>query len=234
MHGPPSARSRICTLSASVARQSAENFSMTVARSKASSGKGTTPARTIPGSKPSAPPTAKTLYVKETTSPKLPPPPRSAQKSSGSLSALAVTSVPSASTTSADTRLSMASPTRGVSQPMPPPRVSPPIPVSGCVPSGAAKLWGLSALSTSAIFAPPSAVTTMRSGSTMTPFILRRLMRKAPFGMHIGEWPPESTATFFPAASLTTATTSCAVVGIAITAGQSLTLLFQQSSRALR
>ena len=37
--------------------------------------------------------------------------------------------------------------------------------------------------------------------------------------MHMGEWPPESTATFFPAASLTTDMTSFAVVGIAITAG---------------
>ena len=128
----------------------------------------------------------------------------------------------------------MASPTRGVSQPIPPPRVRPPIPVSGWVPSGAAKLWGASAESTSRIFAPPWAVTTMRSGSTTTPFIFRRLMRNAPFGMHMGEWPPESTATFCPAASLTTACTSCTVVGIAITLGQSLTLLFQQSSRALR
>ena len=59
-------------------------------------------------------------------------------------------------------------------------------------------------------------------------------MRKAPFGMHMGEWPPESTATFLPAASLTHVITSSFVDGIAITDGQSLTLLFQQSSRALR
>ena len=46
----------------------------------------------------------------EVTTPKLPPPPRSAQNRSGCSSALACTCVPSASTTSAPIRLSIVSP----------------------------------------------------------------------------------------------------------------------------
>ncbi len=50
--------------------------------------------------------------VNEVTMPKLPPPPRSAQNRSGWEFSLAVTKLPSASTTSADSRLSMVWPNR--------------------------------------------------------------------------------------------------------------------------
>ena len=48
--------------------------------------------------------------VNEVTTPKFPPPPRSAQKRSGCVDSDAVTTRPSASTTSAATRLSMVRP----------------------------------------------------------------------------------------------------------------------------
>ena len=63
------------------------------------------------------------------TTPKLPPPPRSAQNSSGFSSALARACVPSARTTSASIRLSIVSPCLRERWPMPPPRVRPPTPV---------------------------------------------------------------------------------------------------------
>ena len=52
--------------------------------------------------------------VNSVTTPKLPPPPRIAQKRSGFSSALAVTCVPSASTSFAESRLSIVSPWRRV------------------------------------------------------------------------------------------------------------------------
>ena len=52
--------------------------------------------------------------VNSVTAPKLPPPPRIAQKRSGFSSALAVTCEPSASTICAESRLSMVSPWRRV------------------------------------------------------------------------------------------------------------------------
>ena len=50
--------------------------------------------------------------VKEVTTPKLPPPPRSAQNRSACELSLAVTNEPSARTTSAESRLSTVSPNR--------------------------------------------------------------------------------------------------------------------------
>jgi hypothetical protein len=52
--------------------------------------------------------------VKEVTTPKLPPPPRNAQNRSGWVVSSAVTKVPSARTTSAESRLSMVRPNRRV------------------------------------------------------------------------------------------------------------------------
>src|SRR5829696_1933820 len=57
------------------------------------------------------------------TTPKLPPPPRIAQKRSACSSGAARRISPSAVTTSADSRLSTVSPCLRVSQPMPPPKV---------------------------------------------------------------------------------------------------------------
>ena len=70
------------------------------------------------------------------TTPKLPPPPRSAQNRSGSFSADATWTEPSAQTTVAERRLSMVSPYLRRTQPSPPPRVRPPTPVSDTTPPG--------------------------------------------------------------------------------------------------
>ena len=67
--------------------------------------------------------------VSAVATPKLPPPPCSAQKSSGFSVSLASTSSPAAVTSSTDSRLSQASPNLRSSHPVPPPRVNPPTPV---------------------------------------------------------------------------------------------------------
>ncbi len=89
------------------------------------------------GRRPS--PTGCSRNWNEVTTPKLPPPPRSAQNRSGFSSALACTSVPSASTTSASSRLSIVRPYLRVRWPMPPPSVSPPTPVVEMIPHGVAR-----------------------------------------------------------------------------------------------
>ena len=61
--------------------------------------------------------------------PKFPPPPLSAHRRSGSDSSLTWTTLPSAVTSSTPTRLSDASPCFAISQPSPPPSVSPAMPV---------------------------------------------------------------------------------------------------------
>jgi len=70
------------------------------------------------------------------TIPKFPPPPRTPQNRSGCSSALARKTPPSASTTSAEIRLSQANPYFDELQPYPPPRVNPPIPVVVTRPPG--------------------------------------------------------------------------------------------------
>ena len=79
-------------------------------------------------------PTSCRLYSSEAAIPKLPPPPRIAQKRSAFSSALARTTRPSAMTISAERRLSSASPYFGISQPRPPPSVSPAMPVDPTTP----------------------------------------------------------------------------------------------------
>src|SRR5207248_7970304 len=106
--------------------------------------------------------------VNSVTTPKLPPPPRSAQKSSAFSSALAVTFSPSASTTSAESRLSIVSPQPRVRYPIPPPCVSPPTPVVEMIPHGTASPYGLVAASTSPQVQPPPTRTVRASGSTVT------------------------------------------------------------------
>ena len=71
--------------------------------------------------------------------PKLPPPPRIAQKRSGFSSSLAVTNSPSAVTTSAERRLSTVAPCFRISQPMPPPSVRPAMPVWVTIPPTVAR-----------------------------------------------------------------------------------------------
>ena len=64
-------------------------------------------------------------YVKVVATPKLPPPPRSAQKRSGSDASVTSSTSPSAVTSSTASRLSAARPCFAISQPSPPPSVQP-------------------------------------------------------------------------------------------------------------
>ena len=70
------------------------------------------------------------------TTPKLPPPPRSAQNSSEFSVALARTREPSAVTSVKPATLSQESPNNLVSQPVPPPKISPEAPVCDTTPAG--------------------------------------------------------------------------------------------------
>jgi hypothetical protein len=74
-------------------------------------------------------PTSWSRYSNSVTTPKFPPPPRTAQNRSAFSSEEARRIRPSATTISTDSTLSQAIPACRVSQPMPPPRVRPPIPV---------------------------------------------------------------------------------------------------------
>ena len=74
-------------------------------------------------------PTGCSRYSNSVTMPKLPPPPRSPQNSSGFSCSLAVTKRPSAVTRSAESRLSQVRPCSRSSQPLPLPRVRPARPV---------------------------------------------------------------------------------------------------------
>jgi hypothetical protein len=82
------------------------------------------------------------------TIPKLPPPPRIAQNSSGFCAALACTTSALAVTTSAATTLSRASPYFLTFQPMPPVSVSPPTPTLLVSPEDIARPSGARAAAT--------------------------------------------------------------------------------------
>ena len=104
----------------------------------------------------------------EVTTPKFPPPPRNAQNRSGFSSALARAWEPSASTTSAASRLSMVRPHFPLRYPRPPPRVSPPTPVVEMIPAGTASPnWWVAASSLPGV-QPPPARTVRAAGSTST------------------------------------------------------------------
>ncbi len=118
------------------------------------------------------------LNRKEVTTPKFPPPPRTAQKRSSFSSSLAVTKLPSARTTSTEMRLSMVKPHLRVRWPRPPPRVRPPTPVVEMMPLGVARPKAWVAWSTSPQVAPPSTRTVRYSGSTRMPFIRERSMTR--------------------------------------------------------
>ena len=121
----------------------------------ASPGKNTSPPRTVG-------PTGCSAYSSDVTTPKLPPPPRSAQNRSLFSSALAWTRRPSAVTTSAPTRLSQVRPCLRSSQPMPPPRVKPPSPVVETRPPVTASPNAWVSWSKSAQVAPPCATARRR------------------------------------------------------------------------
>ena len=112
--------------------------------------------------------------VNAVTTPKLPPPPRSAQNSSACSDSFAVTIDPSASTTSASTRLSSARPQVRTIQPMPPPRVSPPTPTLTVSPELIASPCGCRASAIGPQVAPPPMRTRAVASSTSTRVELHR------------------------------------------------------------
>ncbi len=83
-------------------------------------------------------PTGWSRYSKAVAIPKLPPPPRSPQNSSGSVQASTCSGSPSAVTRSTESRLSTVRPSLRMRWPSPPPRVSPPMPVWLTIPAGVA------------------------------------------------------------------------------------------------
>ena len=100
------------------------------------------------------------------TTPKLPPPPRSAQSSSVFSRSETRMIRPSQVTSSAPTRLSHARPSLRSSHPEPPPSVSPATPVVETRPPVVARPWAWVTRSTSAQMAPPPTLTMRRSTST--------------------------------------------------------------------
>ena len=169
-------------------------------------------------------PTSCSRKRNEVTTPKFPPPPRSAQNRSGFSSALARTRSPLASTTSASSRLSIASPCLRLRWPMPPPSVRPPTPVVETIPLGVARPCSFVALSTSPQVQPPPARTVRACGSTSMSFSSDRSIttpssavpRPAPL------WPPPRMASSksLSRANATTRATSSGVAGRAINAGR--------------
>ena len=115
-------------------------------------------------------------YSNETTTPKLPEPPRRPQNRSGCSCADAVTSRPSAVTRSTESRLSIVRPYWRDSQPMPPPSVSPAMPVCEIWPPGTASPMRLRlAVDVAPERARLRPRRPSRSGSTQTPFMPREV-----------------------------------------------------------
>ena len=123
-----------------------------------------------PGERPCRPGAA--WNMNEVTTPKLPPPPRIAQKRSGFSSSFAVTTLPSASTTSAPSRLSIDRPSPRLRWPIPPPSVRPPTPVVEMIPPASARPMRVRRVVDVARAARRRRRCTVRSSaSTSTPFI---------------------------------------------------------------
>ncbi len=176
-------------------------------------------------------PSGWSLNSNEVTTPKLPPPPRSAQKRSGLSVSLARTSLASAVTTSAEIRLSMVSPNLRVVQPKPPPSVRPATPVVELMPSGVASANACASLSKSASVAPGSTRAVRDAGSTRTDFINDKSISRPPSQTALPAmlWPPPRTATsrFSSRASLTALMTSAAPRQRATRAGDRSIVAFQ-------
>src|SRR5581483_4487579 len=143
------------------------------------------PPYTIGGSAPS-------LNSISVTTPKLPPAPLRPQSSSGFSFSEAVTSRPSAVTTSARTTLSAAKPYLRSSQPLPVPVVKPTTPVVVTRPPVTARLNACVSRSSSPQFTPPWARTVFPFGSTRMPFIARRssTIPSSTDEKPATEWPP--------------------------------------------
>src|SRR5829696_3591834 len=113
-------------------------------------------------------------YSSDAATPKLPPPPRSAQNRSGSDSAVTSSTSPSALTSSTESRLSAASPWIPISHPRPPPSVSPAIPVVEIAPPVTARPCTAVSRLNSDQRTPPCARIVCARGSTYMPFISAR------------------------------------------------------------
>ncbi len=168
-------------------------------------------------------PTGWSWNSKRVTTPKLPPPPRSPQKRSWFSFSLACTWLPSAVTTSAESRLSTVMPYLRLSQPKPPPSVRPATPVVELMPSGVARPCAWAAASKSPRVQPGSTLARRAAGSTWTRFIGDRSIISPPSHTALPAmlWPPPriETSTLCLPANLTAWTTCSADVQRAISAG---------------
>src|ERR1700674_4554974 len=149
-----------------------------------------------------------------------------AQKRSGFSFAAAVRILPSAVTTCAETRLSQLSPACAVKCPIPPPSVSPPMPVRLMNPPVTASPCAWVAASRSCHVAPPPATARRAAGSTVTCRSSLRSSIKPPSqtANPAKLWPPPRTeiSRDWSVPNLIAAATSCGVVHRAITAGRRL------------
>ena len=134
------------------------------------------------------------------TTPKLPPPPRSAQNSSGCSSADARIGSPLAAISSTARMLSTVRPCLRSSQPEPPPSASPATPVLDTRPPTVASPCSWVAASTSPQVRPPPTRTTRRSGSTTSSRRPRTSITRpsSTSDAPATEWPPPRTATRMP------------------------------------
>jgi hypothetical protein len=163
--------------------------------------------------------------------PKLPPPPRRPQNSSGSLSASTRSCSPPAVTRSTATRLSTVSPCLRIRWPSPPPSVSPPTPVWLMTPPVVASPCGAVARSKSDQSAPPATRAARLWGSTRTDLISERsiITPLSQTESPATEWPPPRTETprSFSRAKRTARVTSSAPAQRAINAGRRSIAPFQ-------
>ena len=183
------------------------------ARTSRVTGRNSAPARTVP--------TGWRRNTNRVTTPKLPPPPRTAQKRSGLRCSLAVTIRPSAVTSSTETRLSIVRPCLRTSQPIPPPSVRPASPTLPVSPNGVASPWAAAAVVYSPAVRPGWAQARRRSGSMWRPFIAERSTTRPPSVALWMLWPPARTASSRPwsAANVTARATSAASAARTISDG---------------
>src|SRR5262249_16101514 len=118
--------------------------------------------------------TSCSLNRNRVTTPKLPPPPRIAQKRSGCVSASTRRSLPSAVTSSAARRLSMVRQYLRTRYPTPPPSVIPPIPTEPVSPNPSTRFSSQTAFENSPAVRPVSAQAVRLSRTISSPFISDR------------------------------------------------------------
>src|SRR5207302_1514826 len=148
-------------------------------------------------------PTACRRYSNEVTTPKLPPPPRSAQNRSGFSVALVRARRPSAVTTSTAVRLSHERPYLRPMRPTPPPSVSPATPVSAAVPAVVASPKACASRSNSPSSTPDSTRARPARGSTRTLRMDDTSTTRPPSQPDCPDrlWPPPRTAVSRPCAA---------------------------------